>query len=113
MRIESRAFHDGGEIPINYTCDGKNISPPLNWVDVPEGTKELALTCEDIDAPIGTITHWVLYGSTPDWENSRKVSSQTLRGMARMEGGASARRSTWVPVLREASLIGMYSTCTP
>ena len=66
MRIESSAFEDGREIPRTYTCDGKNISPPLKWVDVPEGTKELVLICEDIDAPIGTITHWVLHGIDPE-----------------------------------------------
>jgi Raf kinase inhibitor-like YbhB/YbcL family protein len=68
LRITSGAFGDGEEIPNKYTCDGENISPPLNWSDVPSEAKELVLICEDIDAPIGTITHWTLYGIDPQLE---------------------------------------------
>ncbi len=49
------------KIPQHYTCDGDNVSPPLEWGDVPEGTQSLALIAEDPDAPGGTFTHWVLY----------------------------------------------------
>ena len=43
MKITSTAFADGGEIPLKYTCEGKDISPPLSWEDVPEGTQSLVL----------------------------------------------------------------------
>jgi len=61
ITIASTAFTDGGMIPREYTCDGKNISPPLAWTGVPEGTKSLALICDDPDAPVGTWVHWVLF----------------------------------------------------
>jgi len=48
-------------IPRHYTCDGDNVSPPLEWDDIPAGAKSLALIVEDPDAPGGTFTHWVLY----------------------------------------------------
>jgi Raf kinase inhibitor-like YbhB/YbcL family protein len=59
--ITSTAFTDGGMIPRDYTCDGKNISPPLAWTGVPEATKSLAIICDDPDAPMGIWVHWVLY----------------------------------------------------
>ena len=48
-------------IPAKYTCDGANISPPLKWESVPEGTQSIALICDDPDAPMGTFVHWVIY----------------------------------------------------
>ena len=44
-----------------YTCDGQNVAPPLELSDVPNGSKSIAVICEDPDAPSGTFTHWVLY----------------------------------------------------
>ena len=61
ITITSTAFTDGGMIPRDYTCDGKDISPPLAWTGVPEGTKSLAIICDDPDAPMGTWVHWVLF----------------------------------------------------
>jgi hypothetical protein len=61
MKITSPAFKEGDMIPKKYTCDGINISPPLQWSSVPEGTKTFAIICDDPDAPMGTWVHWVLY----------------------------------------------------
>ncbi len=61
IKITSTAFEDGGLIPARYTCDGTDISPPLRWETVPEGTKTIALICDDPDAPMGTWVHWVLF----------------------------------------------------
>lgn len=61
IKITSSAFEDGGMIPAKYTCDGKDISPPLGWDAVPEGTNGIALICDDPDAPMGTFVHWVLF----------------------------------------------------
>jgi hypothetical protein len=66
MSIRSSAFTDGKRIPKDYTCDGHDVSPPLEWSGVPEGTKSLALVCDDPDAPMGAFTHWVLWGLAPD-----------------------------------------------
>lgn len=65
IKLTSSAFKDGAMIPARYTCDGKDISPPLNWSEVPEGTQSFALICDDPDAPIGTWVHWVVY-NIPD-----------------------------------------------
>lgn len=61
IQISSSAFEEGGLIPMKYTCDDADISPPLEWSGIPEGTKELALICDDPDAPMDTWVHWVLY----------------------------------------------------
>jgi Raf kinase inhibitor-like YbhB/YbcL family protein len=61
MNITSSAFQAGQTIPTKYTCQGADISPPLQWSGVPAGAKSLALICDDPDAPAGTWVHWVLY----------------------------------------------------
>ena len=61
IKIASSAFENGGLIPSRYTCDGEDISPPLQWEQVPEGTMSIALICDDPDAPMGTFVHWVLF----------------------------------------------------
>jgi Raf kinase inhibitor-like YbhB/YbcL family protein len=60
IHIESSAFSEGGQIPREYTCDGKDISPPLSWSGIPEGGKSLALICDDPDAS-KTWVHWVIF----------------------------------------------------
>ena len=61
MELKSSAFKNNEMIPVLYTCDGKDISPPLGWNDVSEKTKSFALICDDPDAPAGTWVHWVVY----------------------------------------------------
>jgi len=69
MEILSLAFKEGDYIPKEYTCDGGNFSPPLRWKGVPEGTKSLALICDDPDAPGGSFVHWVIYNIPPSVEH--------------------------------------------
>ncbi|MCS7309041.1 MAG: YbhB/YbcL family Raf kinase inhibitor-like protein [Armatimonadota bacterium] len=66
IRLTSTAFPEGGMIPKKYTCDGEDVSPPLTWDNVPEGTKSFALICDDPDAPMGTWVHWVLFNLPAD-----------------------------------------------
>jgi Raf kinase inhibitor-like YbhB/YbcL family protein len=66
MQLSSPAFQDGDTIPVKYTADGNDFSPPLTWAGVPAGAKGLALICEDPDAPRKTWTHWVLFNIPPD-----------------------------------------------
>jgi len=61
MKLTSNSFREGQPIPRGYTCDGANVSPPLEWSSVPKSTKTLALIVDDPDAPAGTWVHWVLY----------------------------------------------------
>ncbi|MCS7238888.1 MAG: YbhB/YbcL family Raf kinase inhibitor-like protein [Thermoguttaceae bacterium] len=58
----SPAFKHGERIPTKYTADGQDISPPINWSNLPKGTKELVLICEDPDAPTAEPwIHWIVY----------------------------------------------------
>ena len=71
LRLTSSAFDDGAAIPKKFTCTGADISPPLAWEQVPEGTQSLALIVDDPDAPDPrapqmTWVHWVLYNLPPD-----------------------------------------------
>ncbi len=59
--LTSEAFKHGDMIPIQYTCDDQDISPPLRWRGVPEDTRSLVLLCDDPDAPRGVWSHWVFY----------------------------------------------------
>ncbi len=61
LLLTSRAFKDGEMIPSHYTSDGDDVTPPLAWTNVPEGTKCFALICEDPDAASGSFCHWVIY----------------------------------------------------
>lgn len=61
IEVKSSVFEEGGMIPKQYTCDGADVSPPLTWTSIPEGTKSIALICDDPDAPMGTWVHWVLF----------------------------------------------------
>lgn len=60
--LESASFYHNTLIPIEYTCDGKNISPELHWSNAPAGTKSFVLIVDDPDAPTKEpFVHWVLF----------------------------------------------------
>lgn len=62
IRLTSPAFADGRPIPKKYTGEGEDVSPPLEWSNLPEGTEQLALICDDPDAPRkDPWVHWILY----------------------------------------------------
>jgi len=61
MTLRSDAFQDGQAIPVRFTCDGENVSPPLSWSEPPPGTRSFALFCTDPDAPAGTFHHWGVF----------------------------------------------------
>ena len=61
ITLTSSAFKEGEPIPMTYTEDGEDVSPPLQWTTPPSGVRTFALICEDPDAPHGTFTHWVLF----------------------------------------------------
>jgi hypothetical protein len=65
LTIVSPAFKLGSPIPKKYTGDGPDVSPPLNWDGIPDGTKSLALISDDPDAPVGTWVHWVIFNIPP------------------------------------------------
>jgi Raf kinase inhibitor-like YbhB/YbcL family protein len=65
FKLTSSAFDDGQEIPSRHSCEGDDLSPPLSWSGVPQGTRSLALIVDDPDAPGGTFTHWLAWGLEP------------------------------------------------
>ncbi len=93
--IRSSAFAEGGEIPRRYTCEGEDVSPPLEWTAPPPGTKSLALVVDDPDAPDPaaprvTWVHWVVYRLPP--------AAGSLPEAARekdLPGGARFGRNDW------------------
>jgi len=66
LELSSPAFTDGGGIPGRYTCDGENVSPPLEIGGVPGDAVSLVLTVDDPDAPMGVWDHWVVWDIPPD-----------------------------------------------
>ncbi len=82
--LKSAAFDNGKEIPLKYTCQGENISPPLTWENVPANTRSLVLIVDDPDAPDPkapkmTWVHWVLYNIPPDADSlSENIHSSRL-----------------------------------
>ena len=69
LNVTSTGFSPGGVIPIRYTCNGSNISPPLAWHAPPPDTRSLALVVTDRDSPLqfllGSFVHWIVYNIPP------------------------------------------------
>lgn len=65
LEVTSAAFDEGDDMPRRYARAGDNVSPPLAWSAPPPGTAEVAILCEDPDAPRGVFTHWVMAGIDP------------------------------------------------
>ena len=66
MKLKSKDFEDNSNIPSEFTCDGRDVSPQLSWEDVPDETKSFALSVTDPDAPVGTWIHWLIHGIPKD-----------------------------------------------
>ena len=95
MNLSSRAFTDKGEIPSLYTCQGKDVSPPLAWSGVPDGTKSLALIVDDPDAPDPaapqrTWVHWVLYDVPPSATSLEEAVTRD-----RLPAGSREGKNDW------------------
>ena len=91
MKITSGAFVDGGSMTAKYTCEGQNISPPLQWAGVPDGTRSLVLIVDDPDAPDPaapkmTYVHWVLYNLPIDINGLSEGTAQTDLPAGTLEG---------------------------
>jgi len=92
LQLTSSAFAHNGAVPIQYTCEGKDVSPPLAWSGVPANAQSLALIVDDPDAPDPaapkvTWVHWVLYNISP--------SATGLPEAAKLPPGAREGRNDW------------------
>jgi Raf kinase inhibitor-like YbhB/YbcL family protein len=83
LTITSPAFQNNGNIPRQYTCDGKDINPPLMITNCPQGTKSIALICDDPDAPVGIWVHWVIWNIDPGVKEIKEnaVPQGAVQGM--------------------------------
>ena len=83
MQIVSPVFKEGGVIPVQYSCKGQNVSPPLNFTDVPAEAKSLALIMHDPDAPVGDFVHWTMWHIPPTTEGiaANSVPAGVIQGI--------------------------------
>jgi Raf kinase inhibitor-like YbhB/YbcL family protein len=88
--VTSPAFPEGGVIPVEYSCDGNDVSPPLAWTGVPDGTASLALVVDDPDTPRGTYTHWVVFDLDPATTGLQQGALPAGARQARNSAGRAA-----------------------
>ena len=88
LELISAAFRPGETIPREYTADGRNVPPPLQWTEPPTGTRSFALVCEDPDAPRGTFTHWTLFNVPREVrELTEEASAEEVLANGATQGG--------------------------
>jgi Raf kinase inhibitor-like YbhB/YbcL family protein len=93
MQVTSTAFREGETIPAQYTADGKNVSPPLQWTGAPDNTVSFALICDDPDAPRGTWVHWVLFNLPADVQSLAEALPRDAHPGGAIQGTNDFRRT--------------------
>lgn len=94
IKVTSSAFVQGERIPKRYSGEGQDISPPIAWSDLPEGTKELVLICDDPDAPTtDPWVHWVIYKIPADTHELPEAVPNALR--LKKPAGALQGKNSW------------------
>lgn len=113
MKLMSPAFREDGAIPTKYTCDGLDVSPPLEWTDVPPQTRSFALIVDDPDAPEAPTTtwvHWVIVDLPP----SLRRLDEALESLANGHFGLNDwNRAAWggpcPPIGRHRYVFTLYA----
>ena len=100
LALTSAAFTHQGSIPQQYTCQGRDVSPPLSWSGAPEGTKGFVLIVDDPDAPDPaapkrTWVHWVLYAIPPDAAALPEAVTTAKLPAGTREGTNDWKRTGW------------------
>ena len=95
LKVTSNAFQQGGSIPAQYTCEGKDSSPPLAWSGLPNNTKSVAMIVDDPDAPDPAkpqrvYVHWVVYNIPPQTSSLAENASRSG-----MPTGAVQGKNDW------------------
>lgn len=91
--VTSPAFIEEGRIPSEYSCKGRDISPELNWVGLPEGCVSIAIVMDDPDAPKGTWIHWLIWNIDPKAGGIPKALDASSIGA--VEGNNSWRKAKY------------------
>lgn len=102
IKITSTVFNEGEDIPDMYSCNGVNISPPLNWDVIPEDTESIAIICEDPDASGDPWTHWIIFNLPADTRNL----PEHVMGREELENGA-------MQGLNDFGSVGYGGPCPP
>ena len=100
LTITSSAFSNGGQIPSQYTCEGKDSSPPLAFGGVPQGAKSLALVVHDPDAPDPKApridwVHWLLYNLPPDCKGLPEAVAEGALPPGTLPGITDFKKAAW------------------
>lgn len=102
LTVTSEAFANGERLPPKYTCDGQGISPPVNWSGAPQETRTYALILDDLNAPGGIFTHWVIF-NIPAQESGLQ---EDVPSVPTLPNGAIQGRNS-------AGKIGYVAPCPP
>jgi Raf kinase inhibitor-like YbhB/YbcL family protein len=86
--MTTNAFLDTGALPTLYTCDSKDVSPQLSWINPPPKTQSFALIVSDPDAPDGTWYHWVVY-------NLSSKTTELAENAEKLPAGAISGKNSW------------------
>ncbi len=96
LAVSSAAFEDGSSIPVEFTCEGADRSPPLAWESGPPGTAAYAVVVDDPDAPGGIFVHWTVWNLPPsDTSLPAGASSSGTLPPAVREGRNDFGRNGW------------------
>jgi Raf kinase inhibitor-like YbhB/YbcL family protein len=118
LKITSTAFQPGGSIPSTYTCEDRDVSPPLAWSGAPPGTKTFALIVDDPDAPDPAkpqrvYVHWVIYNlpatTTALPENASKKGLSTGAVQGKNDWGKAEYGGPCPPIGRHRYFFKLYA----
>lgn len=90
LLLWSSAFGNGDLIPVQFTADGDNISPPLEW-ECEFEVESFALVCEDPDASMGNWIHWVVYNIPGE----KRMLEQGIPARTELEDGTLQGDNSW------------------
>ncbi len=90
LSLWSSAFGSGDLIPVQFTADGDDISPPLEW-ECSFEVESFALICEDPDAPMGTWVHWVVYNIPGE----KRMLEEGIPAVRQQEDGMLQGENSW------------------
>jgi len=107
INVWSSEFGEGKSIPLDFTCDGADMSPPIEWSGIPARAESLAVIADDPDAPSGDWVHWLVYDLPPSL--TQFTAGIPLGGRLSGGGGARAQRFWNVRVWRPMSSEGCAS----
>jgi Raf kinase inhibitor-like YbhB/YbcL family protein len=80
ITVTSKSVLADQQMPVDYSCDGRDISPQLAWSAPPEGTKAIVVVLDDLDAPSGRFTHWIVMNLPPDTLSLAEGADPTTLG---------------------------------